>query len=563
MLQTLKIENVALIDKAILNFDERLNVISGETGAGKSIMLDSLSFVFGGRADRSLIRSGAESMKVEAIFNNLTKKHIDYIQKQFNIDTNDELFLSRELDSNGRNVCKINDELVPVSTVKKICQLLVDIHGQSEHLAILNNDYQLKIIDLFSKKADDVLSILAEKIEKYKDNEKQINLLGGSEVEKQNLIDLYSYQIQEIENADIKEGEYESLTEEKKELGLFEKINECLRACYEASGRSNFSETASEKLSSALHAIQPIKNINNHYQELANRLNSVRLELEDINETINDDLNNRAFDKERFDFVDSRLDFIKSLFRKYGGDFAKFSQYYQDIKIKLDNLINSNEKYQKLLLEKENILNEIDTIQDRLSNIRRDSAKTLKVRIQEELRALGMPNAKVDIEFGRIDERFSINGYDKVEFMFSSNLGFELKPLNKVVSGGEMSRVMLAYKIVVSSVDDIHSIVFDEIDSGLSGNIATVVAEYMARLGKNKQIIAVSHLPQICAMADTNIKVEKYSDRITTHTRANILKDKDLYSEIARLMGVDSDDLGLSVAKDLKEKSDKYKEKIK
>ena len=190
MLQTLNIENVALIDRATLNFDKQLNVISGETGAGKSIMLDSLSFVFGGRADKSLIRSGTSSMKVEAIFSNISNKQINIIKNDFNINCDDEVFISRELDLNGRNTCKINGELVPVATVKKICLMLVDVHGQSEHLAILDNDYQLKIVDLFSKNAEEKLLKLSSLIDEYKNNEKEINLLGGSESERQNLIDL-------------------------------------------------------------------------------------------------------------------------------------------------------------------------------------------------------------------------------------------------------------------------------------------------------------------------------------------------------------------------------------
>jgi DNA repair protein RecN (Recombination protein N) len=234
-----------------------------------------------------------------------------------------------------------------------------------------------------------------------------------------------------------------------------------------------------------------------------------------------------------------------------------------NIKNKLDNLINGQEKYNQLTIEKEQKLEKIDKIQEKLSLIRKSAAKFLKENMEKELKVLGMPNAKMDIEFSKISERYSASGFDRVEFMFSSNLGFELKPLNKVVSGGEMSRVMLAYKIVVASVDDIGTIVFDEVDTGLSGNIASVVAEYMARLSIDKQVLAVSHLPQICAMADQNIKVKKYSNNETTKTQAEILEGVDLLKEIGRLMGVEVDEKGIEVSEILKTKSTEYKNKLK
>ena len=561
MLQTLKIENVALIDKATIELDKNLNVISGETGAGKSIMLDSLGFVFGGRADRSLIREGANSMKVEAIFNNLAQSHIDFI-KELGIDFEDELFISRSLDMSGKNVCKINGELVPVAVVKKICSRIIDIHGQSEHLAILNNDYQLEIIDLFSHQTEDIKIKLAENIEEYKNIEKDIQSLGGSEKEKQNLIDLYTFQINEIDSLNIKENEYEDLLNEKREMSQFEKINLNLVGAYDSLTKSSFSDSSLDSINTATKSMQNIIDLNQNYQNLYERLNSAYIELSDIADTIKDYIDNNTFDEARFNYVDERIDAIKSAFRKYGGDYENLKKYYEDIATKLDNLKNGEERRIELIKKQEDVLSNIDKLQDKLNKIRVESAKKLSDSMQIELTKLGMKNARLEVEFSRISERFSYSGYDRVEFMFSSNLGFQLKPLNKVVSGGEMSRVMLAYKIVVGEVDTNETIIFDEIDTGLSGQIASVVAEYLARLSRKKQVVAVSHLPQICAMADNNIKVEKYSTNNTTKTKATILKGDELYSEIARLMGATANETGKIASIELKEKSNKFKESL-
>ncbi len=560
MLQTLNIKNVALVDNATLNFDSKLNVISGETGAGKSIMLDSLSFVFGGRSDKSLIRTGENKMKVEAIFTGLSKSHIQFVKDQLGIECGEEMFLSRELDINGKNVCKINGELVPVAMVKKICLKLVDVHGQSEHLAILDNDYQLKIIDLFSKSADSFLIKINQYIEKIHSIDAQIKSLGGDEKEKQNLIDLYSYQIEEIANANIKPNEFEQLTEEKHTMQQFEKINENLQEFLSACYKNAYSNSAVENISTSEKLLNNLTDFGEKYSTLANRIKSVEIELNDINETALEILNNNVFDQERFDFIDSRLDLIKSLFRKYGGNYENMIEYLHKTEDNLFNLNNSAELYQKLHTEREQIVENLLQEQEKLTDLRKKTAKILCKKMEDELRTLGMPNAQLDIKFERIAEQYSSTGADRVDFMFSSNLGFELKELNKVVSGGEMSRVMLAYKIVVSEVDEIQTIVFDEIDSGLSGNIAMVVAEYMARLSKNKQIIAVSHLPQICAMADNNLKVEKHSAFGTTKTQATHLEGENLFAEIARLMGVAS--TNTTVAAELKQKCNNYKQAI-
>ena len=348
------------------------------------------------------------------------------------------------------------------------------------------------------------------------------------------------------------------MLQEKKEMQQFEKINNNLTECYENNTKSKFDLSSIDKLVEGSKNLLNISEYNEKYKTLYERLNSCVIELKDVFDAVLDCINSNSFSEDRFEEVNSRLDYIKTLFRKYGGDYLSLLNYYEQTKTKLDNLKNSEEKYLELTKKRENLLSQIDTVQDDLHLERKRIGKIFTNQIEQEFKLLGMKNAKMDIEFLRISERYSLSGYDRAELMFSANLGFELKPLNKVVSGGEMSRVMLAYKIVASRVDKISTIIFDEIDSGLSGEIASVVAKYLARLSRQKQIIAVSHLPQICAMADYNIKVKKYTENLTTKTEAKILNELDTLKEIARLMGV-VDTENSSVSYDLKQASTKYK----
>lgn len=561
MIQSLSIQNLALIESATLEFDDSLNVISGETGAGKSILLDGLSFIFGGRADKSLIRTGATSMKVEAVFVDILEA--DRLKDKYDIDASDGLHISRELDINGKNTCRINGNLYPVSMIKSICSELVDIHGQSEHLSILDNAYQLHIIDLFDKENILKLESLGELIDKVNAINSEIESLGGDKQSKQNLIDLYSYQKNEIEQADIKENEYEELLNEKRTMQQFEKINNILetsRSALEDDGVGG--DSALTRLNYVGKILPQLSTFGSRFEEIAQRLDAVRIEAQDIADTLKELLDSNTFDEARFNYIDTRLDELKTLFRKYGEGYDGVKEYYNQIVLKLDNLINSEARYNELEAEKDIILAQIDTIQDEISVRRKESASVLLDKMQQELKALSMPNARLNAKFTTITDRYSHTGRDMVEFYFSANAGFEPKPLNKVVSGGEMSRVMLAYKIVTSEVDKIDTIVFDEIDTGLSGEVAATVALYLIRLSKYKQIIAVSHLPQICAAADRNIKAEKYSDNNSTYSKARTLSEEETYLEIGRLMGDDASN-SLDSGRRLKEKFVDHKNTIK
>ena len=562
MLASLKINNVALIDSLEINFANNLNVISGETGSGKSILLNALGFVVGDRLDKTMLRTGTDVMKVDAIFIDISDSVCKKIKEKTGIEIeNGEILISREYCSNGKTVCKVNGELVTTSILKQISSFLIDIHGQHQHQALLNQEFQLSILDKFcGEKVTERLVKLNEYIDSVNEINSKLNMLGGDKTQKQNLIDLYSYQINEIEKADIKENELESLTLRFKEMKDSEKISSNLNETLSLLDKSAYNQSASEQVSLSTRNLASLTSFAEKYNNVYSRLNSLSIELEDIIEEIHTLNSGLVFDQNEFDEIDQRIDFIKSIFRKYGGDYLGLQNYKNEISEKLANLINSEEVFNELTLKKEKLVEKIVALENEISKIRKENSLKLQTEIQKELQNLGMPKAKFEIAFESTSEVYTRSGSDIVDFMFSANLGFEPKPLNKVASGGELSRFMLAYKIVVNTIDDINTLIFDEIDTGISGNIANVVANCMGRLSRNKQLIVVSHLPQICAMADMNLLVAKVTNS-TTITTITELVGESVYPEIARLMGLTNLD-GIEYAKKLKFTANEFKSKL-
>ena len=380
--------------------------------------------------------------------------------------------------------------------------------------------------------------------------------------QKQNLIDLYTYQINEIDNASIKEGEYEDILQQIKEMKSYEKIAERLQESYKCLAENAYTTPATDLVAEASKQLILLQEFGEKYVDLSNRLESVMVEIDDISKTVGEYLSAGNFDADQLQRLDERADFIKGLFRKYGGDYEGLTKYYDEISTKLENLTNSETKHRELLQKQEELLNKIEQVQNQITDIRTKNSIEFADKIQHEISLLGMPSAQVKINIQKRNEKYTRKGCDWVEFMFSANIGFECKPLAKVASGGELSRFMLAYKIVVADIDEIDTLIFDEIDTGLSGKMASVVAECLARLSRHKQVITISHLPQLASMADSNFRVEKYSDD-TTHTRLTPIKDRELYFEIARLMGVGENAQALQVAQESKLRCDEFKNNLK
>ena len=565
MLKTIDIQNVALIDKVSLDFSKGLNVLTGETGAGKSIIIDSLSFVLGGKASKGLIKQGCEFMKVVACFSAPFIDDVKNILCELDIDFDDEIVISRRLNSDGKGDLRINGNIVPVGNLKKLSLLLVDIHGQHEHQKLLSDKYHLEIIDNFFKD-NDIFKKYNDIYNKLKNINKEIQKLNGSTQNQERLLDLLDYQIKEIENAEIKEKEDEELEQRKLLMQNSEKIYEGLNSAYNA---FDASDTIIQSLKRASSSLSGIIKYDDSLDELIDRIDNIKYEAMDIANTLKDKRDECNFDEYEFEEVDERLDKIKQIKRKYGPTLEDVFNFFEKSKREYDEILNSRGMLEKLLKQKEGILKEVYLAALELHNLRVKVAENFEKRTNKELADLGMKNARFKVGFRDLpEERFiennlSSSGIDEVKFLFSANAGQDLKLLSEIISGGEASRFMLALKNILADFDDINLMVFDEIDTGISGEMGYKVACKLANISKKHQVISVSHLPQICAMADKNIYVSKKVIDGNTMVSVQELDNLGALSEIARLSGgAENSQVSLSHAKELKERCNEYKKQI-
>ena len=542
MLKKLSIKNIALIDNAEILFENGLNVLSGETGAGKSVIIDSLNFVLGAKADKSLIRSGQTECFVKAEFLVDLTPEIKEVFSDIDLDFDEVVIITRKFDLDGKSVVKINGETVSVSMLKKLSALLVDVHGQSEHFYLLKQSNQLKLIDRFGgQDIENIKQKIASEYIEYKNITKSLSELGGDESQRLVRLDILNYQINEIEKCDLKDGEEQELIDIKNKLNYQEKITYALNYLKNS---INDEMGISDLLTNSSKLLNSISDLGIEYSQLSDRIDSIFSEIDDISDTANNLLDNLDISSYDIDQIENRLDTIKNIKKKYGDTFADVIDFLNKAKLEKDNLENFNERAEKLLLEKSKFQSLLYNDYLVLSNFRKKVAKTFSDNVINELKELGMQNASFIIDFNQTplfeDCKFdSSNGFDNIEFKFSANLGEPLKPLSSVISGGEMSRFMLAIKAQTAKYNNINTFIFDEIDSGISGVIAKVVGEKFAKIARNVQIIAISHLPQISVMADCNLLIKKTESVDKTLTSVKRLDNDEKVIEIVRLIGGD------------------------
>lgn len=564
MLQSLYLENIALIEKLGIELFPGFNVLTGETGAGKSIIIDAVNFVLGERTSRDLIRNGAARAKVEAVFNlnegDAAFAALDALGIEYD---GNEIILSRELSAAGRNACRVNGTLVPVASLKSVSDTLVDIHGQHEHQALLDAENHISYLDAYCHAES--LPII-EKIDAIVSRRSELMLKRNSgfssEREREREMDMLRYQIEEIASANLEAGEEERLNAEKTVLLNAERIRTALETAHMAlSGAEEGSAVSA--IDTARRSMRDIAALNKDYEALGDKIEELYYAAEDISFVLRDTSENVESDMQRLEEIEQRLKLISDLKRKYGRTVEDVIDFGKDAGTKLNELENAEALAAELDAKLDKLKAEYNVAADELSKVRRAAGDRLKRDVLNELKDLGMAKAMFDVALSDASGgEPRKGGRETAEFMLSANPGEPLKPLEKVASGGELSRIMLCFKSIFADNDRVPTLIFDEIDTGISGRTAAVVGEKMLGIAKKHQVICVTHLAQIAALADAHLMVRKYDDGKNTFVETRQLNEEEKVQRIAQMMDGESDSpSALTHARELIARADKIKEK--
>ena len=533
MLSNLQIENIAVIKSASIDFENGFNVMTGETGAGKSIVIDSLNAILGERTSRELIRSGADSASVCAEFQNVGDNVKNELEK-LGIEKDDTLIVSRKLTPDGKNVCRINGMPATVSMLKALGVQLVNIHGQLDNQSLLSPETHCSFIDKLAGSGRE-LNEFKELYSLYIKKENELKSLNTDVNEKNRRLDILNYQIEEIQKADIRPGEKDELTEKLGFLRNAEKVLDLLHTAYAALNGDGEMPGAADIAADAASKLLSAADYSSDFTETANGVNDAAMNLSAYNEELRDKIYSLDYDPNETERAEERLDVIYRLSQKYGDSEEDILAYLENAEKERDALSFSDERAEQLRAETEKAYNEALAAAKKLSEIRIEAGKKFSADVERELAFLDMPSVKfiVNDSVGELYE----NGIDNIEFLLSANAGEEPKPLSKIASGGELSRIMLAIKCVLSELDDIDTLIFDEIDSGVSGRAALKIAAKMKELSKTHQVICVTHLAQIAAFADEHKLISKEEKDGRTYTCIASLDYNGRKYELARIMG--------------------------
>lgn len=559
MLQSLYVKNFAIIDETEVDFKEHLNIMTGETGAGKSILIDSVNAAIGGKVSKDMIRQGAEYALIELSFSQLKESVIEVLKEKEIYLEDGLLVLSRKIMSSGRTVCKINGETITTTILKEIAGYLIDIHGQQEHHSLLQKSSHLKFLDRFAKESLGTLpKQLMEAYQEWKKLKEELSLATLDEEERNREIAYLTFAVEEIEIAKLRVGEDAELEEEYKILSNSRQIVEAMSTALRFTKNAH-DGTAEEQVSRAQRYLSKVSDYDIALQELEQLLNNVQDLLSEFNSRAEDYVSDMEDSRERLVEVEQRMDVLNQLKGKYGGTIQKILEFQEDCTKKLDKYNHYEEYLEKLQRNYDGAESRCRVLCRQISDIRKVEAEKLTKSMKQALLDLNFPDVQFEMPF-EVLEQFTMHGYDSCEFMISLNSGESLKPLTKVASGGELSRIMLAMKSVLADQDEIPTLIFDEIDTGISGRTAQKVSEKMAQIGASHQILCITHLSQIAAMADTHFLIEKKVKNGRTNTSVRELSEEDIYTELARMLGgVEITTAVLENAKEMKQLAENLK----
>lgn len=551
MLQSLHVKNLALIDEAEVNFEKGLNILSGETGAGKSIIIGSVNLALGGKASRDMVRRDADYALVELIFQ-IENEELEEKLKALDVYPEDhQVIMTRKLMS-GRSVCRINSETVAASRMRDVASCLIDIHGQHEHQSLLSYKNHLKYLDAYAgNEVENVKTALAKAFKTYQAKKKELSEASLDEEQQARELSFLQFEIEEITNANLQDGEDEELETLYRKLANGRKIMESAGTAHELTAGSG--ENASELIGRALRELISVSAYDETMQSLSDQLSEIDSLLGDFTHELSAYFSEADFSEELFCRTQERLDEINHLKSKYGDSIEKILHALEEKEAKAEKLAHFD-AYRKQLedeLAKQEAV--VRNYSDQLHEIRQKYAKIFVKEVTQSLIDLNFLDVRFEMRFEKLDH-YTANGQDDARFYISTNPGEELRPLEQIASGGELSRIMLALKTVLAEHDDIETLIFDEIDSGISGRTAQMVAEKMKMTGKNHQIICITHLPQIAAMADAHFLIEKMAENGSTVSQIRMLEREESISELARMLGgVKITDRVLESAKEMKE----------
>lgn len=532
MLLNLDIKNAALIEHLTLELNEGMTVLTGETGAGKSVIIDSINMILGARTSKNLVRYGEKKAVIQAMF---YSEDVSWLE-EIGIPSEDNIIIvSREVSCDGRSVCRINGMMTPQNIVREITQRLINIHGQHDSQALLNPSRHIDFLDSYAKNG----KLLSEYTEIYNEKikiEEDIASLEMDEAEKMRRIDLLTYQVDEIKKACIKPGEKKELLEQRALIQNGEKISVSLNGSYDL--LYNEENSAYDRISNAAGLLMKISGIDERFENIYQRVNDIQYALDDISHEIYDIASEIDYDEQSLNEIEARLDCIGRIERKYGGSEEAAAEFLKRAEAELEQITDSETEKKRLSQKLSEIMKKIKKAADKLTESRQEAGRELSREIERELSELDMPKVKFSaaVEISG----YTKNGADKVEFLISPNPGEPLKPLEKIASGGELSRVMLAMKSILSDSDKVDTLIFDEIDTGVSGSAAKKIAQKLFKLAEKKQIICVSHQPQLAAAADNHYNIKKTELENRTVTTAELLDADSRVCEIARIIDGDN-----------------------